>query len=235
MVSASIPQKDMAELIKQIERAEKKLGKGLRESVGWAGQKIAISLGAVTKESKKRRKVEERPDDRWKTDHRVGRWGTYKYVKGVKTWVPIYRTGEYGKIFYRSKKTAVVMEYDNTTGKHRPRKLTTGDKAEHDIPGIMQSPKLIIGRSGLAKRAWKFLGAKIRVGGSISENGVGSFGAVVWRDVGGLNPTLIINDDLRYAMTALKGGQSALSSVVGKAARSMGREINRLAKESIRK
>ena len=64
MVSASIPQADMDALVKQMERAEKLIGKSVRESVAWAGNYVAISLGAITKVSKKKRKVEQRPDNK---------------------------------------------------------------------------------------------------------------------------------------------------------------------------
>lgn len=230
MITASIPQEDMKELIKQISRAEKVLGKDLKSSVQWAGNFIATSLGAVTKKSKTKRKVEERKDGRWKTDKRVGRWGTWKYRNGEKVWVPISRTGEYGRVKFVSKKSARMMVWDKESGKVYPVEWTTGNKPEDDMPGIMQSPKLIIARSGLAKRSWKFLKARMRVGGSItdSKTRTGKIGAVVWRDIGGANPTLIINNDLRYAMSALRGGQSDLQGVMGKAARNMGREINRL-------
>ena len=227
MVEASIPKADMAALVKQMERAEKVLGKSVLESVRWAGNYVAISLGAMTRVGKKKRKVEQRADNKWKTDKRVGRWGTYAYKKGVKYWVPIYRTGEYGRIYFTSKKTARMMTWDRRTDEVRPLEFTTGAKPEDDIPGIMQSKKLIIGRYGLAKRSWKLLKVKMRVGGTISEQGTGVVGAVIWRGIGGTNPTLIINNDLRGAMPALRGGTAALSGAIGKAARNMEREITR--------
>ena len=227
MVSASIPRADMDALVRQMDRAEKLIGKSVRESVAWAGNYVAISLGAITKVSKKKRKVEQRPDNKWKTDARVGRWGTYKYKNGQKYWVPIYRTGEYGRIYFKSKKSARMLTWDQRSGDVQPIEYTTGAKPEDDMPGIMQSKKLIIGRRGLAKRSWKYLKARMRVGGAISDHGTGNIGAVIWRDIGGVNPTLIINNDLRYAMTALKGDASALSGAVGKAARNMERELTR--------
>lgn len=233
MVSASIPKADMDALVKQMERAEKVIGKSVRESVAWAGNYVAISLGAITKVSKKKRKVEQRSDNKWKTDARVGRWGTYKYKNGVKYWVPIYRTGEYGRIYFKTKKTARMMTWDQRSGDVQPIEYTTGAKPEDDMPGIMQSKKLIISRRGLAKRSWKFLQSKMRVGGSISDtmSRTGTIGYVLWRDIGGVNPQLHIMNNLRYALVPVKGGESGLNSVVGKASRNMKREITRLVRE----
>ncbi|GEM_PF-5398490 len=229
IITASIPKADMAALVDQIKRAEKVLGKSTKAAVQMAGRNMVISLGAITKISEKKRKIFERPDKQWLTDHRVARWGTYKYSGGKKYWVPIHSRGAHGKVTYKTLKSKRVMVWDKATGEHKPIEFANKGKADKDQIEMSKHPYLIIRRRRLAKRSWMFLKARMRVGGSIQDykTGTGIIGAVVWRGIGGVNPTLIINNKLRYAMTALKGGEAALGGVVGNASRNMARKITK--------
>ncbi len=92
-----------------------------------------------------------------------------------------------------------------------------------------------IARRGLAKVAWKIIGAQI---GGLSEAQAGrdnatsrtrqranKFGNVrIKRNP--LNPSVTLTNSLDYGMAAIKGGEGTLNNIVGKAARRMFRLTN---------
>ena len=112
MISLDIkfPQKDVNDLFAQIRRAENAIGKSASQSVAWAGALVCQSIAARTKVSPKLRPIVRNPDKRYKTDRRRAPFGVYVYKEGKKTFKPIFRTGEYGKIRFYDKNSASWFE-----------------------------------------------------------------------------------------------------------------------------
>lgn len=139
------------------------------EILGWSGYQacekaivyMAKSAGALTKVAQKLRPIVTNPafkgvgGKQRKEDMRRARYGVYKYnpLTGQKYFVPIYRTGEYGKIRFISRTTAEWLTRDRITGEVHRERTETGT-GEFQMAGVAQSKKRIIGRRGLAKRSW---------------------------------------------------------------------------------
>ena len=100
------------------------------------------------------------------------------------------------------------------------------------VKELKTMPSVRIRFRGLAKASWLWAQNKssrwgIAFGRSKYDNRItttakahsGRFGAVTFR--GGLNPSLTIDNKLRYATQALRGGIGSLDGVVGRAARRM--------------
>lgn len=223
-ISIEFPREDLRAFQHQIERMQKELGMTLKKSVQWAGVKLCDSLSASTKVAPKLRKVVANPDARAKTDGRRAKFGVYRYVKGRKVFTPIYRTGEYGKIRFTSKSTGERMFRDPTTGEVHRVTWDTGTQPDQ-MPGIAQSPKRKIGRSGLAKKVWRWAKARCINGGRCTLMGPNIKATVDWKDLTN-NPTLVIDNKLRYAVQAFRGGRQDVSAAMIRAADGMRKLIN---------
>jgi len=219
-VSIDFPRIEVDRLFAQMQRAQKELGKGLKNSVAWAGSLLMQSLAAQTIVSQKLRPIVSNPDKRHKTDKRFAPFGVFRYDRtGKKYFKPIYRTGEYGRIRFIDKKTAEVKYINTLTGKvHRAEQVD-------QEPGmsIKSDKRRIIGRRGLAKKSWQWA-AKHMAGGIANLMRVPNLASIKW--IGGAdNPAVKIENDLRYMRFALKGGYAALNTAAANAARKMAKLI----------
>jgi len=102
--------------------------------------------------------------------------------------------------------------------------------------------RVIIARRGLAKMAWRVIGAQIP--GSYAaptgktnanertQSQAKRFGDVkIDRNI--FQPTVTLTNSLKYAINAVEGGESALSNIVGKAARRMMTMTNAIVKQGM--
>ena len=231
-VSIQIPTGDMQKLFQQIARAQKELNKSLYASVKWGGRLFLDSMSAGTKVSAKLRPIIKRP--KWDPDYARARNDSRFAPYGVKVWdragkrkfKPIYKTGEFGKLRFFDKTT--VAWYDRSGGSGQWRKIQSGfDAANPEIlvPGIKTDKRRVIGRRGLARNAWRWARRNIYRSGTGSVMGVNDVASLAW---GGdkYNPSVTITNHLRYALNALRGGMSGVSSAVAKSSRSMATRIN---------
>ena len=228
-VSIEFPKRDAAALVAQMQRAQRELGKGLRDVVSWAGTFVALSLAASTKTAPKLRPIIENPDKRYKTDHRRAPLGVMapKGPQRTMQFKPIFRTGEFGKIRFFDKKTASWFRH--SPGDHHWEKMPSGpDTANPEItvPGIMTDKRRNIGRRGLVAKSWRFLGKVSRRGGSVSVFDVSRAAIASWSG-GTENPTLRLDNELRYAADAFKTkGRQAVDSALLRASEKMRNQIS---------
>jgi len=203
----------------------KTLPQTIRATAGFIGR----SLSASTKLSAKLRPIVKNPDPRAGTDKRVAPYGVYKYssTKG-KYFVPIYRTGEFGKFRFFDKKT--MAYYDRSGGSGHWRKIPSGlDVAnpESVVPGIMTDKRRIIGRRGLAQKAWRYLGTGRwgSASGLVSQ----AIRALNKREdhTREVNPSIIMYNRLGYAEQAFRSRGNTIDSAMARAAGAMQYEIMR--------
>jgi len=209
-------------LMAAIHRDAARAGGTLRNSLAWGGRKVAESLGAQTPKGRQTlRKVIENPDPRWKTDTRRAQFGVMKLRQDKPpAFLPIYRTGEHGKIRFKSKTTGEMLVRDRETGEVRRQSFELG-KGPDQIPGIMQSPKRKIGRRGFAKKSWRFLTMRMNRGGPIIVEGIPNMGEVVWTG-GTADPTIRITNRVSYIEKILTG---SIGSAMAAAAAGMMHQI----------
>lgn len=231
-LSLDVSKADTARFAKLISRAQNELGKSPFDAVNWAGYFITRSMAAATKVAPKLRKIVKNPNPRAfnqkggkARDNRRAMYGVNKYDRsGVEYFVPIYRTGEFGKIRFTSKKTAEWLVWNKITGEVHKQQWETGT-GEFQIAGIMQSKKRIIGRSGLAKQAWKWAQSNTRKGGSATIDGAKNAMQIKWSGKR-FNPTLTLENNLRYAIDALKTGEAGVENVMSKAGDALANRID---------
>jgi len=226
-VSVDYPRVKVDKLFAQMQRAQKELGKGLKDSVKWSGILLMQSLAARTKVSKKLRPIVRNPNKRYKTDARRAPFGVFRYDKtGKKYFKPIYRTGEYGRVRFLDKKTYEVKYINTLTGTvHRAEKYDQTPELS-----IKTDKRRKIGRSGLAKKTWQW--ATRNMGGGMANiMRVPGIANIRWSG-GTNNPTVKISNRIRYMVDALKGGYAAVNTAMENAARKMANRIDdRLAKK----
>ena len=231
-VSIVFPKADVSRLFAQMQRAQRELGKDVKESVKWGGILLMQSLAASTKVSKKTRPIVKNPDKRYKTDARRAPFGVFRYDKhGKKVFRPIFRTGEFGKLRFFDKRTAGW--YDRSGGPGQWRRLPSGaDPAnpESVVPGIKTDKRRNIGRRGFAKKTWQWA-TRSMAGGMANIMRVPNIADIRWSG-GTSNPTVTITNRINYMDKALKGGLMAINSAMEKAARRMANRIDdRVAKK----
>jgi hypothetical protein len=209
-----------------VRRDVKHTGNTLGKSLSWGGRKVCESLGARTPKGKQAlRKVVENPDERWKTDNRRARFGVNVLRQDKPpVWVPIGRTGEFGKIRFKSKTTGEMLVRDRATGEVRRQTFELG-KGPDQVPGVMQSPKRKIGRRGFAKKSWKLLQVRMGRGGYIIVDGVPNIGDVHLKNMT-TDPTITITNRVVYMLKIIQGGNMALSSAMDAAAKGMMHQID---------
>ena len=227
-VSIEFPRVKADKLFAQMKRANKSLGKDMKQTVRWGGVLLMQSLSAGTKVSKKLRKIVRNPDKRYKTDARRAPFGVFRYDKhGRKAFKAIYRTGEFGKLRFFDKKTAGW--FDRSGGPGHWKKLPSGaDPAnpESVVPGIKTDKRRKIGRRGFAKKTWKWA-VRSMSGGTANIMRVPDIASIRWSG-GTVNPTVTIINRINYMNKALKGGLMAVNSAMEKAANKMSNRIDSL-------
>ena len=226
-VSIEIKKADVSRLFAQMQRAQKHLGKDLKESVKWGGILLMQSLAAQTKVSKKLRPIVKNPDKRYKTDARRAPFGVMRWDKhGKKVFRPIFRTGEFGRVRFLDKKTFEVKYINTLTGTvHRASRYDqTPDLS------IKTDKRRKIGRRGFAKKTWKWA-TKSMAGGTANIMRVMGIADIRWSG-GTSNPTVTIINRINYMDKALKGGLMAVNRSIENAARKMANRIDdRIAKK----
>ena len=226
-VSIELKKVDVSRLFAQMQRAQKELGKDLKQSVKWGGILLMQSLAAQTKVSKKLRPIVKNPDKRYKTDARRAPFGVMRWDKhGKKVFRPVYRTGEFGRVRFLDKKTFEVKYINTLTGTvHRASRYDqTPDLS------IKTDKRRKIGRRGFAKKTWKWA-TKSMAGGTANIMRVMGIADIRWSG-GTDNPTVTIINRINYMDKALKGGLMAVNTAMENAARKMANRIDdRVAKK----
>jgi len=220
------PKEDVRAMWAQIERAQKELGKSMLASIQWATRTMLSSIAASTKVSAKLRPIVSNPDKRYKKDRRRAPFGVYVYRNGKKIFKPIYRTGEYGKQRFFDKRT--VAWYDRSEGSGKWRKIASGpDPANPEliVPGIKTDRRRNIWRSGFAKKTWQWAKGAVGRGGTLTLMRVPNIASVTLHR-GADNPGITIRNSLNYWDKATRGGAMAIDTAIGRAARSLQRNID---------
>jgi len=227
-MNIDIGQNDLPKLEAVMTRAQRELGKSEESTIKWTSRKLIGSLGASTRIAPELRPVVRNPHPDAKTDRRRAPFGVMYYPHGVKTFKPIFRTGKYGSTRFFDKKT--VGWYTHTgPNKNTWTKVASGPQAhnpESVAPGIMTDKRRKIGRRGLAKQSWKWLGRKVTRGGSIRAMDVNQAGRITLRKSLGVF-SLRIQNDLRYINEAVQGGRQQVSSSVARAASGLETQITK--------
>jgi len=226
-IMAEVSQGDVAKFQKAMSDFERRTGKSVGDAVRFASYSLAQTLSGQTRKSKKLRKIVKNPDAK---KARLSPLGVMRYHKGQAKFRPLSRTGEYGKIRYLDKHTSRVKEWDKATG--AVKYVTFSDKTIGNEGGISMAndKRRKIGRSGLAKYAWKLASMGLMRGGS--GKGAGALGGDVIRvaaremrvrkQLTGNAPEVRFDNHLNYAGDAFIGpAGAAISTAMRAAAESM--------------
>jgi hypothetical protein len=223
-VTANIDQVSAAALGAALNRAMTDLGKDCGDAVKWAGSLIARSLGAATRTAPKLRPIVKNPHPATGKDGRRALYGVMKYRADRSSYfVPIGRTGEYGKVRFVSKTTGETLVRDRTTGKVSRERFALADA---DVSGVKDSPKRVIGRRGLAKQSWTTLQRFLNRNGGVSVLGVDDAAEAHFSE-NAVGAQLRIVNNLRYIREAMQGGSASVDGSVARAAAGMQHEISR--------
>ena len=227
MVSTStfeLKQADVSKLFAQIERSSNDLGKSTKSALQYGARLLCESIGARTKPTKQRQRPivrNKKKKGKSRTDGRMADFGVMGYKKGEETFIPIFRTGEFGKFRFLDKKT--MAWFDRSSGSGKWVKLPSGpDVANPEIivPGIKTDKRRKIPHRNLAKKSWAKTKTMITRGGAVSALGVRNLGTVsIISD--GRDTSITITNRVRYATEALKGGSGAISASFAAAASKM--------------
>ena len=233
-IMASWQQADVDALYAQMQRAQTELGKSADKALADTGSYIGHALAAATRVAPKLRRVianplfsagkgatkEERAAARQaKNDMRRARYGVMAYnADGTQRFVPIGRTGQFGSVRFKSKTTGeyLVREKDGTV---RREQITLGDDPM-SLPGVMDSPKRKIRRSGLAQKSWQYIARHTLTGGRGQVHDVPAAAEIQWARQGKVIMLRIINY-LRYMEKALVGGRQSVDTTVQRATNKM--------------
>ena len=197
----------------------------IRATAGYIGR----SLAASTKISAKLRPIVKNPDERYKTDARFAPFGVMHYPRGVKTFKPIYRTGEYGRIRFFDKKSFSWMEKTGPESNVWHKMPSGPDVANPELigPGIMTDKRRIIGRRGLAKASWRYLGTGrwSNVSGLVAQ----AVTALNQREdhTREVNPSIVLHNRIGYATSAFRNKWNTVDTAMARAAGAMQHEIMR--------
>ena len=226
MIDIAIRPGDIDRFKAAIKSAETQLGKSADQALRWGAVNLMISLAAATIKSKTLRPIVKNPHPDAKTDGRRAKYGVNRWhpMTSNQYFQPIYRTGEYGK--YRFfKKNGMWFKKPSRAGNNPWEKIEgIPDSGEYEkLPSIKNSKKRKIGRSGLARKAWKWAQAHmIRGGTGAPLPGVPNLVSVKVSSGGNL---IQIDNRIRYATTALQGGESRIAESCIRAAASMEKKI----------
>lgn len=190
-VSIEFPREDVRRLFAAMERARRDVGKGLGQSLKFAAWSVSSTLGAATNVAPKYRAYSEAKEPRAAV---LARGGKRRFdVTSMKRGAP---------------KTFAVYATS--------------------VAALKRTPQVRIGKAGLAKSAW-FWGLR-KLGSSKGFSMKGATDAArktgrgvvdVTQRLRGDDPMVKISNRLGYAGAALRGGTSAITSALGKAARHM--------------
>lgn len=215
MIDASIefPHRDVAALVKQMERARQVLGKSIPASVYMAMTSVLRSLGASTKVAPKHR--EYTPDEAYNAT--------------------IQNRDEQGRFLTverRVKLRYLVKRY------RRPHPQIAYAYNEQEL---LKHKAVIISLRGLAARSWVMAGKKTRISlrgkeGASLTNALASRMARQLVDaesrLSGDDPYMKVRNRVKYITEALVGGPSTVDTAMERAARAMSHNIDKQAARS---
>ena len=217
-------QADVSKLFAQMERSSNKLGKSTKSSLQYGARLLCQSIGARTKPTKQKQRPivrNKKKKGKSRTDGRMADFGVMGYKKGKETFIPIYRTGEFGKFRFLDKKT--MAWFDRSSGSGKWVKISSGpDIANPEIivPGIKTDKRRKIPHRNLAKKTWGKAKTMITRGGVVSVLGVRNL-ATVAIETEGRSTSITITNRVRHATDALEGGSGAISASFAAAASKM--------------
>lgn len=214
-IDIRFPQADIDKMARNIDRAQKELGKSIKESVKWAAVNVATSLAASTKVSQKKRKVVDlrKFDTSYKGPSKLGAIAKNREWKDV--FLPIENFGR-GVVFFRSKTTGEQLGMIKATKEvHKAEWFVINSKK-----AVSRAAEIVqIKMSGLAKKTNLWLSKNAR---SASRNGQAS---VNWT-MG--NNTCILSNFLPYVYKAFKTeGKQTVSTALARASDSMANKIEK--------
>lgn len=235
MITARIDKGSMHAVNEAMKRAQKELNKTPKEALSLAGVSIIKSLGARTKVSKKKRPIVENPDQRYKTDMRIARFGVYKFKQGKQYFTPIFRGGEFGQRIKYLNRGSVLLKVGKEWIKFKNTEVRQfaeqSGNAKLDVR-MTNHPKVKIGRSGLAKKSWGFMSRIVKAGGNVFAMGVNNVGSIKWSVA---NTRLTIFNHLKYVQDSIIGKQSTINSAIEAAGRQLDHRIDAAVAKAIAK
>jgi hypothetical protein len=231
-VQMTMDTKFAMDFLAAVKRDVRENNRTIGSSLAWGGRKICESLGKQTPQMKKGllRPVVQNPDERWKRDARRAPFGVMKLRQDKPpAFVPIYRTGEYGKVkFFGLDNAKILVRTSKTSWSMKPAEYYASNmNIAMKSTSVNTSPKRNIPRGGLAKSSWRYLQMKMGRGGFITFQGIPGLGEVSWTGLSTPDPTLKITNRVSYMSKILKGGPNAINVAMGAAARGMIGQMDR--------
>ena len=213
-----------ARMVDDMKRLVNDLNWTYPRALAYAGTQFARSMSGGTKLAEKLRPVIENPDSRAGKDRRVALFGVMKLrQEKPPKFVPIYRTGEFGKVRFFDEETMSYFQRDAADPKGRWEHLPSGPdfaNPEIEVPGIMTDKRRTIGRRGLAKKSWQWMAKHTRKGG-IANIFDTPDAAQVRHSGQGAAHTLSLINRLSYVLHANKGGLEGYDGAMMRAADGM--------------
>jgi len=244
-ITIQFPERDVATLFSQIQRAQTDLNKDTRKAISWAGSSLCTSLGASTKNAPERRKVFKatpslmgaQMEKANKGEKQVIREGIAEAPYGVY----IYKNGK--PVFRQIKQISprVIPFRSSSTGEWLGRHAGTGEVHKlhrwlREKTLLKDHPLVKIKYAGLAKLAWKIAKAKVVSGGyGFAMRIKKPIVEVEW--VGSaFNSSVKIRDMLGYAMDAFRtDGKQAVNSAFKRASDSLEKRISDAVERNLEK
>jgi hypothetical protein len=231
-VQMTMDTKFAKEFLAAVKRDVRENNRTIGASLAWGGRKICESLAKQTPQMKKGllRPVVQNPDERWKRDARRAPFGVMKLRQNKPpVFVPIYRTGEYGKVkFFGLDGGMVLVRTSKTTWRMKPTYYyASTQNIAMKSTSVMTNPKRKIPNGGLAKKSWNLLSTKMGRGGFIAFRGIFGLGEVAWTGISTPDPTLKITNRVSYMSKILKGGPNAINEAMAAATRGMVGQMDR--------
>lgn len=230
------PKEDFQKLTRQIERAQKELGKSAKESLKWGVINVSNSIAASTRKSPKKRKVlKATPEllakcrnvsqaDRAIIEQNKGSFfGVMMYTQNGQEEFVLIEKLDRKLIPFNSKTTGERLLLDPKSGQvHRPEWWAATNKRAVKLASNLVN----IRNAGLCKKVWSWISKNSR--GMNSETA-----GVQWSSDG---YAVRIMNKLRYAIDALGGkGMQPVETAMARAADSMAAKITRIADEQAKR
>lgn len=164
-----------------VEDLQRETGRSASDAIAYAGGRFLQSCSATAKPGKKMRNVisnplfkatgstgfERKSARDAKSDMRRARFGVMKYrQKQPPKFVPIYRTGEYGRVRFLDKKSG-QMRWRSTKGTLH--KEVNFDQGLEGNPSIKNDKRRIIKNAGLARKVFRIMRAYVLSRGTLTS------------------------------------------------------------------
>lgn len=238
-------QQDIALYNAQTQRMVTELHKTPEYAVKYASVALTRSLGASTKVAPKLRPIVKNPlfkiakgaskEERAKAmqsrgDARRAAVGVEKYDRsGNAYFVPIYRTGQFGKTRFEKDGSITIFSDDKTRRNYSADEFQA---MQLEMPSVKNSKKRKIGRRGLAKASWGWINGKL---GKFTKTLQAEIpGTVAVKTVPMFNDYMVVIDNkLRYIVSALRGGRKDVNTAMLRAAEGMRGNVDRKLKAAM--